>query len=63
MDGVLENVHRLGFFKSTPEFYLMWADYLGSKENREHFDQVVEICEENCQISASKCQELFRFYC
>uniref|UniRef100_A0A1I8C386 BUB1 N-terminal domain-containing protein n=1 Tax=Meloidogyne hapla TaxID=6305 RepID=A0A1I8C386_MELHA len=60
MDGVLENVHRLGFFKSTPEFYLMWADYLGSKENREHFDQVVEICEENCQISASKCQELFR---
>jgi hypothetical protein len=61
MDGVLKKIHSLGFFKSYPEFYLMWADYLGSKENREDFDKIVELCEENCQISPHECQQLFRF--
>ncbi|KAF7635079.1 hypothetical protein Mgra_00005521 [Meloidogyne graminicola] len=60
MDGVLENVHRLGFFKSCPDFYLMWADYLGSNDNKENFDKVIQVCEKNCQISSAECQELFR---
>ncbi|CAK5013429.1 unnamed protein product [Meloidogyne enterolobii] len=50
MEGVLENVHRLGYFKNVPEFYLMWADYLGSQQNRENFDKIVQICEENCKL-------------
>nr|CAD2199260.1 unnamed protein product [Meloidogyne enterolobii] len=60
MEGVLENVHRLGYFKNVPEFYLMWADYLGSKQNRENFDKIVQICGENCQLGPSECHELFK---
>ncbi|KAL7077737.1 hypothetical protein ACQ4LE_003000 [Meloidogyne hapla] len=59
MDGVLENVHRLGFFKDVPDFYILWADHLGSKENKEHFDKMIQICEENCNLSPYKCRELF----
>uniref|UniRef100_A0A914MHE5 BUB1 N-terminal domain-containing protein n=1 Tax=Meloidogyne incognita TaxID=6306 RepID=A0A914MHE5_MELIC len=50
MESVLERVNRLGYFKNVPEFYLMWADYFGSKQNRESFDKIVQICEENCQL-------------
>jgi len=62
MEGVLENVHRLGYFKNVPEFYLMWADYLGSKQNRENFDKIVQICGENCQLGPSECHELFKYF-
>nr|CAD2183620.1 unnamed protein product [Meloidogyne enterolobii] len=59
MDGVLENVHRLGFFKNVPDFYIMWADHLGAKENKEHFDKMIQICEENCNLSSCETRELF----
>uniref|UniRef100_A0A915NKP7 BUB1 N-terminal domain-containing protein n=1 Tax=Meloidogyne floridensis TaxID=298350 RepID=A0A915NKP7_9BILA len=59
MESVLERVHRLGYFKNVPEFYLMWADYFGSKQNRESFDKIVQICEENCQLGPS--EERFKF--
>uniref|UniRef100_A0A1I8BEM0 BUB1 N-terminal domain-containing protein n=1 Tax=Meloidogyne hapla TaxID=6305 RepID=A0A1I8BEM0_MELHA len=60
MEGVLEKVHHLGYFKNVPDFYLMWADYFGLKQDRENFDKIVQICEENCQIGDSECQEIFR---
>nr|CAD2169795.1 unnamed protein product [Meloidogyne enterolobii] len=59
MEAVLERIHRLGYFKNVPEFYLMWADYFGSKQNRESFDKIVQICEENCQLGPS--EERFKF--
>ncbi|CAK5052514.1 unnamed protein product [Meloidogyne enterolobii] len=62
MEGVLEEVHRLGYFKNVPDFYLMWAAYLGSKQNRENFDKIVQIFEENCQLSSSKYHELFKYF-
>ncbi|CAK5052956.1 unnamed protein product [Meloidogyne enterolobii] len=60
MEAVLERIHRLGYFKNVPEFYLMWADYFGSKQNRESFDKIVQICEENCQLGPF--EERFKYF-
>ena len=60
MDGVLENLHRIGYFKTTPEFYQIWAEHWGAAGNRDNFNKIVKICEENCHLSQFEGNELFR---
>ena len=61
MDGVLERVNQLGFFKDQTKFYLSWADYCASQGNRKNFERVMRICKENCSMSDYETNELFRF--
>lgn len=60
MNGVLENLHRLGFFKNNSHFYLMWAEYWADQANRENFNKTVQLCEQNCQLSSHDSSELFK---
>uniref|UniRef100_A0A914HAI6 Protein kinase domain-containing protein n=1 Tax=Globodera rostochiensis TaxID=31243 RepID=A0A914HAI6_GLORO len=60
MEGVMENVHRLGHFKTQPAFYLLWAEHWASLGNRRNFDRTVTMCENNCSIDPFECKELFK---
>uniref|UniRef100_A0A914HJC5 Protein kinase domain-containing protein n=1 Tax=Globodera rostochiensis TaxID=31243 RepID=A0A914HJC5_GLORO len=60
MEGVMENVHRLGHFKTQPAFYLLWAEHWASLGNRRNFDRTVTMCENNCSINPFECKELFK---
>lgn len=60
MDGVLENLHRIGFFKDCPEFYLMWAEHWAVKGKLENFNKTMQICKENCPLSPSEAKEMFK---
>uniref|UniRef100_A0A183BW57 Protein kinase domain-containing protein n=1 Tax=Globodera pallida TaxID=36090 RepID=A0A183BW57_GLOPA len=60
MEGVMENVHRLGHFKAQAAFYLLWAEHWASLGNRRNFDRTVTMCENNCSIDPFECNELFK---
>ena len=59
MDGVLSNVHNLGFFKNCLPFYLMWSEHCASQFDRQAFENVVELCRLNRQLSTSEAKKLF----
>ncbi|KAL3083349.1 hypothetical protein niasHS_011151 [Heterodera schachtii] len=60
MEGVMENLHRVGHFNAQPAFYLMWAEHWAALNNRANFDKILAMCESNCNVNAFECVELFR---
>uniref|UniRef100_A0AC34GHV9 Uncharacterized protein n=1 Tax=Panagrolaimus sp. ES5 TaxID=591445 RepID=A0AC34GHV9_9BILA len=36
-DAVMQNVDGLGYFKTSPEFFRLWAAYLAEKKDRTNF--------------------------
>jgi hypothetical protein len=61
MEGVLEKVNDLGFFKTAPEFYVMWADHYATMSNRKQFENIMKLCKDNCSYDAYQIDEYFGF--
>lgn len=59
MEGVMKKLYSLGFFKSKPEFYKMWAEYYASQMKIQEFDRVVQLCLRHCQLDVNQQNDIF----
>jgi hypothetical protein len=61
MNGVWENVYRLGLFRSSTQFYAIWAEHWATQGQWANFDKTVALCEQHCHLGPAESQHLFGF--
>uniref|UniRef100_A0A915DEF3 Protein kinase domain-containing protein n=1 Tax=Ditylenchus dipsaci TaxID=166011 RepID=A0A915DEF3_9BILA len=59
MEGVMEKLNDLGFFKTKPEFYLAWAEHWTTQGNRTKVDSILKLCSDNCKLNSNQLSDLF----
>lgn len=59
MEGVMEELDRLGYFKKNIEFYKLWVDIWASKKNKQMIDKIVTLAKVNCQLSNAESDNHF----
>jgi hypothetical protein len=61
MEGVMQKVNDWGFFKTSPEFYVMWAEHYATVSNRKQFEKIMKLCKDNCSYDDYQIDEYFGF--